>query len=33
MMSDLLLSGLAARLALALGLSALLWLGLYLVVG
>jgi hypothetical protein len=30
---DLLLSGIAGRLALALGLSALLWLGLWLVVG
>jgi hypothetical protein len=32
-MKDLLLSGAALRLALALGLSALLWLGLWLVVG
>jgi hypothetical protein len=30
---DLLLSGIAGRLALALGLSSLLWLGLWLVVG
>jgi hypothetical protein len=30
---DLLLSGIAGRLAIALGLSSLLWLGLWLVVG
>lgn len=33
MKRDLLLSGVAARLAIALGLSSLLWLGLWLVVG
>lgn len=32
-MKDLLLSGVALRLALALGLSATLWVGLWLVVG